>query len=68
MRTVVFEVSATIGWCDVKIEDDNLSDEEAKTMAMEKIADSGVDEPSEGIRFYENDSADENDLLFKEIK
>ena len=68
MRTVVFEVRSTIGFCNVEVEDDNLSDELAMRQARAKIEDSGVDEPSRGINFFAEDGVEENEIFFRHIE
>jgi len=66
-RTVIFEVVSTIGYCHVKIEDDNVTDDDLEEEARDRIADSGVDEPSRGIYFHENDGVEDNEYVLKSI-
>ena len=67
-RTVIFEVVSTIGYCHVEIADDTIRHEDLEAEARERIEDSGVDEPSRGIRFFENDGVEENEYIFKQIE
>ena len=60
-RTVIFGVKSTIGFCHVEVVDDTILEKDLIKSALEKIEDNGVDEPSRGIHFHENDEATEND-------
>jgi len=66
-RTVIFAVKSTIGLCYVEVEDDTMKDEDLVAEALSRIEDEGVDVPSRGLRFFENDDVDENEYDFVKI-
>ena len=67
-RTVIFEVKSTIGHCHVEIADDTILEKDLVAAALEKLEDNGVDEPSRGLRFYENDGVEDNEYVFVQIE